>query len=108
MPLSDGLFLATAWAVADDYPFLEFEEMHVDTLCMQLALDPTRYDVLVMENLFRRRAERFVRRPRRRSRRRSGANLEQNMRSSRPFTAALRTSRAKVGRIQSRCCVRRR
>jgi isocitrate dehydrogenase (NAD+) len=38
--------------VADDYPFLEFEEMHVDTLCLQLALDPTRYDVLVMENLF--------------------------------------------------------
>jgi isocitrate dehydrogenase (NAD+) len=52
LPLSDGLFLATARAVADDYPFLEFEEMHVDTLCLQLALDPTRYDVLVMENLF--------------------------------------------------------
>jgi isocitrate dehydrogenase (NAD+) len=52
MPLSDGLFLATARAVADDYPFLEFEEMHVDTLCLELALDPTRYDVLVMENLF--------------------------------------------------------
>jgi len=52
LPMSDGLFLATAQEVADDYPFLEFEEMHVDTLCMQLALDPTRYDVLVMENLF--------------------------------------------------------
>jgi isocitrate dehydrogenase (NAD+) len=52
LPLSDGLFLATARAVADDYPFLEFQEMHVDTLCMELALDPTRYDVLVMENLF--------------------------------------------------------
>src|SRR5436305_565425 len=52
LPMSDGLFLETAWAVADDYPFLEFEEMHVDTLCLQLALDPTRYDVLVMENLF--------------------------------------------------------
>jgi isocitrate dehydrogenase (NAD+) len=50
--MSDGLFLATARAVADDYPFLEFEEMHVDQLCMRLALDPTRYDVLVMENLF--------------------------------------------------------
>src|SRR5437868_7889749 len=52
MPLSDGLFLETARAVADDYPFLEFEEIPVDKLCMQLALDPTRYDVLVMENLF--------------------------------------------------------
>ncbi len=52
MPMSDGLFLNTARDVADDYPFVEFEEMHVDTLCMQLALDPSRYDVLVMENLF--------------------------------------------------------
>src|SRR5205807_772117 len=52
LPLSDGLFLATARAVADDYPFITFEELHVDALCMQLALDPTRFDVLVMENLF--------------------------------------------------------
>jgi isocitrate dehydrogenase (NAD+) len=52
LPLSDGLFLATARVVADDYPFLEFEELHVDALCMQLALEPTRFDVLVMENLF--------------------------------------------------------
>jgi isocitrate dehydrogenase (NAD+) len=52
LPQSDGLFLQTARGVADDYPFLEFEELHVDDLCMQLALDPTRYDVLVMENLF--------------------------------------------------------
>jgi isocitrate dehydrogenase (NAD+) len=52
LPLSDGLFLDTARAVANDYPFLEFEAIRVDTLCMQLALDPTRFDVLVMENLF--------------------------------------------------------
>jgi isocitrate dehydrogenase (NAD+) len=52
LPQSDGLFLSTARAVADDFPFLEFEEVHVDELCLQLALDPTRYDVLVMENLF--------------------------------------------------------
>jgi isocitrate dehydrogenase (NAD+) len=52
MPLSDGLFLNTARAVADDFPFLEFQEMHVDHLCLQLALDPSRFDVLVMENLF--------------------------------------------------------
>jgi isocitrate dehydrogenase (NAD+) len=52
LPQSDGLFLATARAVADDYPFLGFDELHVDALCMELALDPTRFDVLVMENLF--------------------------------------------------------
>ena len=52
MPMSDGFFLETARAVADDYPFTEFEEIHVDRLCLQLALDPTPYQVLVMENLF--------------------------------------------------------
>ena len=52
LPLSDGLFLATARAVADDFPFLEFQELPVDALCLQLALDPTKFDVLVMENLF--------------------------------------------------------
>jgi isocitrate dehydrogenase (NAD+) len=52
LPQSDGLFLETTKGVANDYPFLEFEEMHVDALCLQLALDPTRFDVLVMENLF--------------------------------------------------------
>ncbi len=50
--LSDGLFLATARTVADDYPVLQFDEMHVDALCLQLALEPSGFDVLVMENLF--------------------------------------------------------
>jgi isocitrate dehydrogenase (NAD+) len=52
LPLSDGLFLVTARQVADDYPFLEFDEIKIDHLCLLLALDPTRFDVLVMENLF--------------------------------------------------------
>src|SRR5438309_384088 len=52
LPLSDGMFLAVAREVADDYPFLEFDEMAVDHLCLQLALDPSRFEVLVMENLF--------------------------------------------------------
>jgi isocitrate dehydrogenase (NAD+) len=52
LPMSDGLFLTTARQVADDYPFLEFNELKIDTLCLHLALDPTKFDVLVMENLF--------------------------------------------------------
>lgn len=52
LPLSDGMFLRTAHSVADDYPFLEFEEMSIDHVALDLALDPSRYDVLVMENLF--------------------------------------------------------
>jgi len=52
MRLSDGLFLECARAVADEFPFIGFEEKSIDTICLELALDPTRYDVLVMENLF--------------------------------------------------------
>jgi isocitrate dehydrogenase (NAD+) len=52
MPLSDGMFLAVARAVADDYPFIEFKDIFIDRLSLELALDPTRFDVLVMENLF--------------------------------------------------------
>ncbi|MCI0376542.1 MAG: isocitrate/isopropylmalate dehydrogenase family protein [Gemmataceae bacterium] len=52
LPLSDGMFVEIARAVADDYPFLEFRETPIDRVALELALDPTRYDVLVMENLF--------------------------------------------------------
>ncbi|MGE3803184.1 MAG: isocitrate/isopropylmalate dehydrogenase family protein [Gemmataceae bacterium] len=52
LPLSDGLFLDAARTVADEFPFLEFQELPIDSLCMQLALNPARFDVLVMENLF--------------------------------------------------------
>lgn len=52
MKLSDGLFLECARAVADDYPFIEFAEKAIDTVCLELAQDPSQYDVLVMENLF--------------------------------------------------------
>jgi isocitrate dehydrogenase (NAD+) len=51
LPQSDGLFLATARAVADDYPFIGFDQIKVDALCLSLAMNPTPYDVLVMENL---------------------------------------------------------
>jgi isocitrate dehydrogenase (NAD+) len=50
--LSDGLFLDCARRVADEFPFIEFEERRIDNLCMELVLHPERFDVLVMENLF--------------------------------------------------------
>ena len=52
LPLSDGMFLTIADQVADDYPFLEYETRAIDQLALDLAQDPTRCDVLVMENLF--------------------------------------------------------
>ncbi len=50
--LSDGMFLEAARTVADEFPFIEFEERRIDNVCMELVLYPERYDVLVMENLF--------------------------------------------------------
>jgi isocitrate dehydrogenase (NAD+) len=52
MKLSDGLFLACANQVAADYPFIELEDILIDTACMQLVLDPRRFDLLLMENLY--------------------------------------------------------
>ena len=52
MKLSDGLFLDTARDVAARYPFIETNDIQTDHLCMELVLDPTRFDVLIMENLF--------------------------------------------------------
>jgi isocitrate dehydrogenase (NAD+) len=46
------LFLECARFVADEYPFIQFEEKTIDNVCLELARDPSDYDVLVMENLF--------------------------------------------------------
>lgn len=52
MKLGDGLFLDVCKEVARDYPDLNFEEMQVDTICMQLAMHPEEIDVMVMPNLY--------------------------------------------------------
>ena len=52
MKLSDGLFLDSYRNVANDYPQIKQREILVDNLCMQLVQDPTRFDVLVLPNLY--------------------------------------------------------
>jgi isocitrate dehydrogenase (NAD+) len=52
MKLSDGLFLDCCRAVAKDYPDVKYDEIIVDNCCMQLVLDPTRFDMLLLENLY--------------------------------------------------------
>ena len=52
MKLSDGLFLDCCRAVAKDYPEVKYDEIIVDNCCMQLVLDPTRFDMLLLENLY--------------------------------------------------------
>jgi isocitrate dehydrogenase (NAD+) len=52
MKYTDGLFLATARKVADQYSDIEFEDRIVDNMCMQLTQKPELYDVLVLPNLY--------------------------------------------------------
>src|SRR6187431_3091855 len=53
MKLSDGLFLSCARAVHEnEYPNIEYEEVIIDAGCMKLVQDPTKLDVLLMENLY--------------------------------------------------------
>ncbi len=50
--LSDGLFLNCAREVAAKYPQIEYKEILVDNLCMQLVQNPEKFDVLVLPNLY--------------------------------------------------------
>jgi isocitrate dehydrogenase (NAD+) len=53
MKLTDGLFLSCARKIhEEEYPNIEYEELIIDAGCMKLVQDPTRFDVLLMENLY--------------------------------------------------------
>jgi isocitrate dehydrogenase (NAD+) len=49
---TQGLFLDVAKEVATGFPDIEWEDRIIDATAMQLVLDPYRFDVLVMENMF--------------------------------------------------------
>lgn len=53
MKLSDGLFLDCARKIhAEAAPEIDYEELIIDNACMQMVRDPTRFDVLLLENLY--------------------------------------------------------
>jgi isocitrate dehydrogenase (NAD+) len=52
MKFSDGLFLAVAREVAQEYPDIAFEEAIIDNLSMQLVRRPQQFDILVAPNLY--------------------------------------------------------
>ena len=52
MKLGDGLFLDSVRAVAGDHPAIEYDERIVDATCMHLVLDPARFDVMLLPNLY--------------------------------------------------------
>jgi len=52
MKLSDGLFLDCCRRASEGYADVAYDEIIVDNACMQLVLDPTRFDMLLLENLY--------------------------------------------------------
>jgi len=52
MKLTDGLFLTCAREVASQYPTVEYTEIIVDNLCMQLVMAPEQFDILLAPNLY--------------------------------------------------------
>jgi isocitrate dehydrogenase (NAD+) len=52
MKLGDGLFLECARRVSHEYRDITYDERIVDAACMHLVMDPDRFDVLVLPNLY--------------------------------------------------------
>ncbi|GIX89146.1 probable isocitrate dehydrogenase subunit alpha, mitochondrial [Caerostris extrusa] len=46
------LFLQCCRQVAEKHPNIKYEEMYLDTVCLNLVQDPSEFDVLVMPNLY--------------------------------------------------------
>jgi isocitrate dehydrogenase (NAD+) len=52
MKMGDGLFLESVRTVAAGYPDIASDDRIVDAACMQLVMDPTQFDVLLLPNLY--------------------------------------------------------
>ena len=52
LKITDGLFLDTAREIAKDYPGITAEEVIIDNMCMQLVMNPEKYQVIVTMNLY--------------------------------------------------------
>ncbi|HWY05714.1 MAG TPA: isocitrate dehydrogenase (NAD(+)) [Candidatus Acidoferrales bacterium] len=52
MKLSDGLFLRSVRAVAEQYKDIEYKELIVDNACMQIVINPDQFDLLLLPNLY--------------------------------------------------------
>jgi isocitrate dehydrogenase (NAD+) len=53
MKLTDGMSIRCARAVHDgEFPEIDYQEMIIDAGCMALVRDPTRFDVLLLQNLY--------------------------------------------------------
>ena len=53
MKLTDGMFIRSAQHVhRTEYPNIEYDQMIIDAGCMKIVQDPTKFDILLLENLY--------------------------------------------------------
>jgi len=52
MKMSDGLFLKCVRAVGQQFPDITCDDRIVDNACMQLVINPTQFDMLLLPNLY--------------------------------------------------------
>ena len=52
LKLTTGLFLEVGRKIAEDYSDIQFEDLIVDNMAMQMVMRPQRFDVVVTTNLF--------------------------------------------------------
>lgn len=52
LKLTTGLFLKIGKEVARDYPSIEFQDLIVDNMAMQMVMNPQQFDIIVTTNLF--------------------------------------------------------
>jgi len=52
MKMSDGLFLRSVRKVGEQFPDITCDDRIVDNACMQLVLNPTQFDILLLPNLY--------------------------------------------------------
>lgn len=52
LKLTTGLFLEIGREIAKKYPTIEFEDLIVDNMAMQMVIHPSQFDVIVTTNLF--------------------------------------------------------
>ena len=52
MKMSDGLFLTSTRKVASQFSDIEYKELIIDNACMQMVLNPTQFDMLLLTNLY--------------------------------------------------------
>ena len=52
LKFTSGLFLEVGEEIAEEYPEIEYEDLIVDNMAMQMVLRPEEFDVIVTTNLF--------------------------------------------------------